>query len=194
MEQLMRITFRGMEPSEAVEMRLRDKAAELERLYGQITSCHVVVEAPHRRRQQGNLYSVVVAIHVPGREIVACREHRHHHSHEDVYVAIRDAFEAAARQIEGYAERRYRKVKHHEAPAWGRVVLLSREEGYGFARTPGGTEIYFHENSVVGGAFSQLQIGDEVRVVVAEGEGVDGPQASTILPIGKHHIVEQAVL
>jgi cold shock CspA family protein len=44
-----------------------------------------------------------------------------------------------------------------------------------------------HRNSVVGGGFDKLKIGDEVRYVVHEGEGEKGAQASTVIPLGKHH-------
>lgn len=78
-------------------------------------------------------------------------------------------------------------VKAHAAPIGGKVVRLL--EGYGFVETTEGGEICFHRNSVPGGAFEKLKEGDEVRVVIAEKEGEQGPQASTVIPIGKHHIV-----
>ena len=55
---------------------------------------------------------------------------------------------------------------------------------------PDGQEVYFHKNSVVDADFYKLEIGHEVRLVIAEGEGAKGSQASAIIPIGKHHIVE----
>jgi cold shock CspA family protein len=50
--------------------------------------------------------------------------------------------------------------------------------------------VYFHRNSVVDDAFDRLKVGSEVRLVIAESEGVEGAQASTVTPIGKHHITE----
>jgi cold shock CspA family protein len=49
-------------------------------------------------------------------------------------------------------------------------------------------EIYFHRNSVVGGAFDKIEIGDEVRFVAQYSESDEGPQASTVVPLGKHHL------
>ena len=46
--------------------------------------------------------------------------------------------------------------------------------------------MYFHKNSVVDTAFDKLDIGTEVRFVEEMGEL--GPQASTVHPIGKHHV------
>ena len=114
MQQPLQITFRGMAHSDAVESRIRLKAAALERFYNHITSCHVTVDAPHQRHHKGNLYAVRIDLQLPDKEIVVGRGRRHDHAHEDVYVAIRDTFDAAVRQLEDYARRRAGKVKRHE--------------------------------------------------------------------------------
>ncbi|MFO7580262.1 MAG: HPF/RaiA family ribosome-associated protein [Nitrosomonas halophila] len=44
----LEITFRNMDPSAAVEARLREKAEKLERFHDHIMSCRIVVEAPQR--------------------------------------------------------------------------------------------------------------------------------------------------
>jgi cold shock CspA family protein len=48
-------------------------------------------------------------------------------------------------------------------------------------------EIYFHRSSVLDGGFDRLKIGVEVRF--AEELGEEGPQASTVQPVGEsgHH-------
>jgi len=178
-----------MEPSEAVEDRIRRMADKLERFDEDITGCHVVVEAPHRHHHKGQLYEVKLDIRVPDGELVVNREHRGLHAHEDVHVAVRDAFDAAVRQLEDYVRRRRGKVKHHEVPEHGRVTKLFPIEGYGFLETPDGLEVYFHENSVTDGAFSALEIGDQVHYARADAESDKGPQATTVTPVGKHHIV-----
>jgi ribosomal subunit interface protein len=95
-----------MDASEAVEARIRERAARLERFYDRITSCHVVVQAPHRQRNKGNLYEVHIQLRVPGDEIVVNREGPNDHAHEDVYVAVRDAFAAMERRLEDFVRRR----------------------------------------------------------------------------------------
>jgi ribosome-associated translation inhibitor RaiA len=77
-------------------------------------SCRVVIELHHRHHHQGNLYHVRVDLKVPDAEIVASREPAEHHAHEDVYVAIRDAFNAVRRRLEDYIRRRRGVVKAHE--------------------------------------------------------------------------------
>lgn len=72
-------------------------------------------------------------------------------------------------------------------PPHGRIVELYPDEDYGRIQTPDGRLIYFHRNSVVETDFETLQVGAEVRFVEEMGER--GPQASTVHPVGKHHIV-----
>ncbi len=186
----LQVTFRNMDPSDAVEARVREKAAKLERFIDRIVSCRVMIEAPHRRGHKGKLYHVRIDMAVPGGEIVVNKEKPEHHAHEDVYVAVRDAFDAAARQLEDHARRRRGDVKVHEAPLHGKVARLFPAEDYGFIAAADGSEVYFHRNSVVEGSFGDLKEGSEVRFVVAEAEGEKGPQASTVRPIGKHHIAD----
>jgi ribosome-associated translation inhibitor RaiA len=58
------------------------------------------VDRPHHHHHQGNPFTVKLDITLPGSEIVVNRDHA-----EDVYVALRDAFEAARRQLIEHAER-----------------------------------------------------------------------------------------
>lgn len=184
----LQISFRNMTSSEAVAARIRERAEEIERFCDRITSCRVVVEAPHRHQHQGRIYHVRVDITVPGEEVVVKRDPSAHHAHEDVYVAIRDAFDAARRQLEDHVRRRFHgERKSHEAPSTGRVVRLFPWEGYGFLAAEQEGDVYFDRRSVLNGGFDRLTVGDEVRFVSHPGEGEKGPQASTVIPIGKHH-------
>lgn len=182
----LQITFRNIDSSAAVEARIRERARELEQFFDRIVSCRVVIEAPKRRRH-GNLFHLRVDLKVPGKEIVVKRDPPDHHAHEDIYVAIRDCFDAVRRQLEDHARRRRGDVKTHDAPAHGRVATLVAEGDYGFIDASDGTEIYFHRNALSHGDFDKLRIGDEVRFVVHPGEGEKGPQASNVTVVGKHH-------
>jgi ribosomal subunit interface protein len=178
-----------MEPSAAVEENIREKAGKREQFYDRIMSCRVVVEVPHGHQHQGRLYQVRIDLGVPDGELVVSHEHHHRdHAHEDVYVAIRDAFDAMKRQLEDYARKRRGKVKQHEAPGGGHVISLHPEEDYGKIETPDGRVIYFHRNSVLNNEFDRLEVGTEVRF--AEEAGEQGPQASSVTLVGKHHVVE----
>jgi ribosomal subunit interface protein len=181
----LQITFRDMDPSPAIEARIREKAAKLERFAPRITSCRVVVEERNRHQRQGRLYGIHIDLRAPGEELVAGHGHPLDHAHEDVYVAIRDAFAAARRRLEDHSRRQRGDVKTHDAAPHGKIARLFPD--HGFIETSDGFEVYFHKNSVTGGGFESLVAGDEVRLVVAENESAAGPQASTVVKLGKHH-------
>ena len=183
----LQITFRNIDASPSVEERVRERARELEQFHDRILSCRVVIEAPNRRRH-GDLYHVRIDLKVPGREIVVKRDPPEHHAHEDIHVAVRDAFDAVRRQLEDHVRRRRGDVKIHGAPSHGRVASLIAEQDYGFIEASDGSEVYFHRNSVVGGGFDKLAVGDEVRFSFHAEDGEKGPQASTVVAVGKHHV------
>lgn len=182
----LQITFRNVDASPALEAKIRERALELERFHDRIVSCRVAIERPHRRRQ-GDLYHVRIDLEIPGKEIVVKRDPPEHQAHEDVYVAVRDCFDAVRRQIEDHVRRRRGEIKTHEVSAHGRIVRLVAEADYGFIDAGDGGEVYFHRNAVANGGFYKLRVGDDVRFFLHDGEGVRGPQASAVVPIGKHH-------
>lgn len=171
-----------------MEERIRREAERLERHFDRIIGCNVVVDSPHHRSRTGNLYSVGVELRVPGGPpLVAGRTHHDDHAHEDAYVAIRDAFAAARRQLQTYAEKLRAEVKSHDAPDHGQIERLELADRFGFILSSDGTPVYFHENALVDAELEDLEPGDEVRFVVHPGEGAKGAQASTVHRIGKHH-------
>ena len=97
---LLQITLHEMPQSDAVEAAIRRKVAALERVHARITAVRATVDRPHHHHHHGNLFTVKLDITLPGGEIVVNRDHA-----EDVYVALRDAFQAARRQLIGQAER-----------------------------------------------------------------------------------------
>jgi ribosomal subunit interface protein len=113
----LEVTFRHMEPSAAAEARIAEKVAKLEQIHSGITRCHVVVEAPHEHNRQGKLFHVGIDLTLPGGELLVTRGHHHQsHAHEDVYVAIRDAFDSAKRRLDDYTRQQRGDVKHHQQP------------------------------------------------------------------------------
>lgn len=183
----LQLTFRDMKPSPGLEAKIREHAEKLESFFAPITSCRVVVEARHHHHQ-GNLYHVRVDVTVPDAEIVASRDPKEHHAHEDPYVAVRDAFHAVKRRLEDYARRRRGRIKHHQVPPHGRIREIVPAADYGVIESSDGREIRFERNTVIDGDFDRLETGDEVRFV--EAEGAEVPTASTVRPIGKHHIFD----
>lgn len=174
------VRFRNFHSSAAVEAAVRERAAKLDRFHPRITSCRVMVEALHQRRVKGSVYHVRVDITVPGREIVAESEPPSSDPHDDVYIAIRDAFDGAKRELQDDIRKRRREVKLHEERPSARVTKIFHDRGFGFLETDEGVEVYFHQHSVLDGAFEDLAVGS--RVFYEEEAGEKGPQASSVEP------------
>ena len=124
----LQVTFRGLDPSEAIARLVRSKARRLERFNERVASCHVTVEAPPQHRRKGGTYRVSVKLLVPGGEIVASRESAKNHAHEDVYVALRDAFAAVVRQLEDHAQLQRGAVKTHAPPERPSAIRSGRSQ------------------------------------------------------------------
>ena len=104
----LQISFRGVERSNALYNAIHDKVEKLERYYEHVMSCRVVLEVDARHKHQGKQFTVRIDLKVPGGEIAVTREHS-----EDVLIALRDAFDAARRQLEDFVRTQRGDVKHH---------------------------------------------------------------------------------
>ena len=103
----LQITMHGVAHSPALDAAIGAKAAALERFRARITHCRVAVSEQGRHQRQGRGFDVTIELRVPGHgDIVVTRQHD-----EDVYVAVRDAFDAALRQLEATADRRQRRAR-----------------------------------------------------------------------------------
>jgi ribosomal subunit interface protein len=182
MQMPLQIAFRNMEPSAAIEARVRERAKKLDRYHDRIMSCRVVIESPHRHHHQGKVFHVRLDVTIPQGEIIVNREPEENHAHEDVFVAIRDAFDAMQRRLQDHLRQQRGAVKTHHPSPRGQIVRLFADDGYGFIATSEAREIYFHRNAVVDGAFADLEIGTPVEFVEEAGE--QGPQASTVRRCG----------
>ena len=201
----VQVTFRNLAHDEALEQEIRDQVSWLEQFYAGIVRCHVLVEVPHRHRHDGRHFHVRIDVTVPGGPpIVVSHEPSLHGRSKDVEgeahrkedeiqsvhryatVAIHEAFDIARRRVEDFAREQRGTVKAHEVPAHGEVVELSKADGYGFIQAAE-QRIYFNRASVLDDAFDDMTIGTPVAFVEEKGE--QGPQASTVRVLGKHHYV-----
>lgn len=95
-----RITFHQMDASPSVKVRVLEHIGHLERFHDRITGCHVVIEGPPGQRRHGAPFNVRIDLTIPGRDIHVRTEGAQRPSHDDVYVALRDAFDNAKRQLQ----------------------------------------------------------------------------------------------
>lgn len=112
------IMFHQLDHSDAVEVSVQRWVARLEHLYERITKCTVTISQPHKRHRHGSEFCVSVVLEVPGGEIAAT-----HMRHEDIYVAVADAFRATRRQLANHIDMHRGFVKTHVVGRAGRVGL-----------------------------------------------------------------------
>jgi ribosome-associated translation inhibitor RaiA len=120
MNSQLQIEFRNTAPIEAVESRIRQELAELEKFYNRLAGCRVEIEAPaHERR--GGLSKVLVDLELPTEDAKAWAEWREispkdgkHNlqikaKHRDASMAVHAAFNLARQQLRDFVA-----VPHHK--------------------------------------------------------------------------------
>jgi ribosomal subunit interface protein len=184
----LEIRFHNLSSSEAVEAAIRERVARLEKFFDRIVSCRVAVEAPHRQHRKGNIFKIFITIGVPGGELEVNREpHKasERYPHTDIYRAIRDAFDAAERQVQAYKQKMRGEIKPHPEMFHGTVRDLDAD--HGFLVTNTGTSLYFHRNALLDGDFESLRPGDAVHYIETSGD--TGPIANKVWPAASHQEV-----
>jgi ribosomal subunit interface protein len=186
METGLEIAFHNMEPSDAIEEQVRERVGRLEEIFDRITSCRVVIDAPHLQHRKGNHYEVRIEVRVPGNGVLTVdREPGDVNAHEDFPVALRDSFQAMERQLRRWKETHKGRPEEvgQAHPLEGRIAELYPDEGRGEIALTDGRLVYFHRNAVVEGDFDALETGDTVEVAVDTRSADKGPHASTVRPI-----------
>lgn len=129
------VTFRGLAHSDALEADIHERVAWLGQFYDGIVRCRVLLDLPHRHRQDGRHFHVRVEVTVPGGgpivvnhqpslhgglKDIEVEAHRKEGEIESVHryarVAIHQAFDAARRRLEDFAREQRGDVKTHEVP------------------------------------------------------------------------------
>jgi ribosome-associated translation inhibitor RaiA len=176
----LHIRFIDIPRSDAVEAEIRKRAEKFDEFCDHVMHCEVTVGAAGKRHAQGRMYEVHIDLTVSGTEIVINRVHRH----EDVYVVIRDAFDAALRKLQDFVREQRGDVKLHEIPLRGRVTKLF-EDGHGYVATADGTELHFHRDDLAYPEFDQLAVGTEVEFLQqVAGEGIQAKRVTA----GRHQV------
>lgn len=192
MEESLEITFHNLESSESVEAAIRERFAKLERLYDRVTACRVSVEALHRQHRTGNLYEVHIDVLVPGAEIVASKppqKAKERYANPDIYVSVKEAFDAAERQLKRFKRQKREDLQPVGALFQGQVAEMHVDEDWGYLLTKEGALLYFHRNAVLDGSFQGLKRGDVVHYIEAMGE--TGPAAVKVWS-GPDHDLDRA--
>lgn len=178
MKQPLEIRFIGMPPSEAVESAAREKALKLNHFCPSIMACRVAVEHKHKHQHQGRPFAVRVDVTLPGHELSVNRV-----EDEDVYVALREAFDDMKRQVEDAVRLLRGQEKQHPTPLHGEVVRFDAEGRFGFIRAADGDEYWFGPENVVNEPFESMPVGTPVQFIPEV--AAEGRQAKRV-SVGRH--------
>ncbi len=179
------ITFLDFNESDAVWLATQKRIEKLELFFERIVRVEVAISAPHRHRRFDRLYHIQIHIFLPGDDIVINRQPVDNEAHRDIYVAIRDSFNAAERLLreKGRSIRTRSRVHqtsthHPDGQHIGKISKLFYNDGYGFLETNDGREFYFDRHSLLNKKWDLLAVGEKVRFLEERGE--KGPQASSM--------------
>ena len=176
MQSTLKVTSRDFTISDSLQDEIREKVSKLERFYKDLIDCEVAIEAPVGHHKKGGPYTVRINMQVKGKELAVSNR-----ANAELQAAVREAFDAARRQLEDRSRLMQHETKSHESIPVARVARIFGDAGYGFIATPEGRELYFHRNSVLEPGFDHLEVGTEVRFDEEMGE--EGPQATTVKAI-----------
>jgi ribosomal subunit interface protein len=180
LKQPLEIRFVGMDRSEAIEAAAIEKAAKLDQFRPDVMACRATVELTDKHRHQGKSFAVRLDVTVPGHELSVNRV-----QHEDVYVALRDAFDDMKRQLQDSVRRVQRQVKQHPVPLHGEVVRFADQGRCGFIRSDDGDEYWFGPDNVAGVPYDHLDIGTQVQFI--PDVAAEGRQAKRV-SVGRHAV------
>jgi ribosome-associated translation inhibitor RaiA/cold shock CspA family protein len=182
----LEVAFHNIDSSDWAEQEIRERVADLEKIYARLTSCRVRVD----QRAQNNNGTIPPVVHIelgiPGRpDVVVSHEPDHlmrKYQRPDLHKAINEAFRIAERRLVDLKEKRDGRTKepHHDGPnqALGQIAEMDPAGEFGFLLTKEGALLYFHRNAMLSGNFDDLRRGHEVYYVDAMGD--TGPIASKV--------------
>jgi len=168
----MDLTIEGRNTPVLPEWRalVEGKLAGLARGHGDVLHARVAV-TKHPRHLRGH-DEVLMVLTVPGGALTVQR------TGAAVEDALFEACEVMARELKSYRAKRYRTAKSPGPRPRGVVATWFPDRGYGFIRTEGDREVYFHRRSVANHDQAAIALGSQVEFELEEGE--KGPQAARV--------------
>jgi cold shock CspA family protein len=182
MDRPLEVAFHNLQPSRPIEAELRRHTDKLEHRFGRLIGCRLSVEKLHNQHRTGNIFEVHIVLSVPGRDLVVShppQKAKERYANPDIHVSIREAFDAAERQLEVFKGKVRSDISTPSGSALtGQVALLEPGVDHGFILNSTGSQLYFHRDSVANGRFEDIREGDLVHYV--EDDGDAGPVATKI--------------
>lgn len=117
------ISYRDVPKTDALESLIAQKIEKLEQYYDQIGSCRVAIEKTHDHPSSGSPYRVRLDITVPeNREVIVDKSPDEGVQYPPLENVIRDAFDAANRQLRELNDQQHNHMKTH-IPGQREIVL-----------------------------------------------------------------------
>lgn len=165
------ISYRNLPSSAILDEIIHKRIDALEKFSSAIVGCHVVIEAPQKRRLNARGFEVRIHLEVPGPDLSVSRSVRQGDAQDDAKLAINSAFGALEKRLkEQKRKMNAQEVKHHPPILHGEIVELIGDQGYGYLRGDDGREVYFQRDSLVAGNWDRLGLGDRLRFREMDGE------------------------
>ena len=124
------ITFLDFPESDAVWIAVQKRVEKLEHFFDRIVRCEVVVSCPHRHRQVDRLFQIQIRLYIPKEDVIVNHNATKNEAHRNIYVAIRDAFNAAERILQDKIKILRRQVKFHERKTTENLTNVSDIDGH----------------------------------------------------------------
>jgi ribosome-associated translation inhibitor RaiA len=121
----LELAYRNLRKTEYHENLIRDKVRKLEQFCDYINSCHVSIEKEHQHQKIGRPFRVRITLTIPQcKEIIIDRDPNRGSIHKTLESEIRDAFNAAARQLKKIKRKQRGQVKRHP---WSKKSMVEKE-------------------------------------------------------------------
>jgi len=178
------IAFRGMDSDNRLKQLVQRHVQRLDHVGDGLVSCRVAIERRQPPVRTGAPYHVRVEVKIaPDGDLVVHKSgDAERTEHRSATTLVKQAFHAMERRVREETSRRRYEIKRHDVPR-AFVERVFPEEGYGFARTEDGEDVYIHRNAVLHRGFERLTPGTAVRIEAARGR--KGPQATSVEIIDK---------
>lgn len=103
------VVFHNIDQSDALTDNVNKRIEKLRRFSSDIIGGRVVLDSPHNNHHKGKVFSVTLEIRAANKEVIVKQGQHDKAAHEDIYVAVRDAFNAAERQLKA-TDKKHRKT------------------------------------------------------------------------------------
>ncbi|MEW6101699.1 MAG: HPF/RaiA family ribosome-associated protein [Candidatus Omnitrophota bacterium] len=108
MQEPLEIIFRHAPKNTQLEGYILEQSKHLEKFFQRVVSCKVTVDKPQKSGLPAGLYKVRVDVGLPRRrEIIIKKEAKISATFDEICVLIKEAFKAAARELEEIKEREF---------------------------------------------------------------------------------------